>query len=104
MNTNSIWYLFYKMREGLSRNKINNDLRSGVFVFEKAYISRPDNYIKGTPETSVRQQNVAVGIEPREVAEGLNGDDRAGGGFFFGYSLLNEDFQRFPGATAEGSK
>lgn len=62
----------------MSRNKINNDLRSGGFAFEKTYISRPDNHIKGIPETSVRQQNVAVGIEPREVAEGLNGDDRAG--------------------------
>ena len=66
------------MREGLSRNKINNDLRSGVFAFEKTYISRPDNYTKGTPERSVRQQNVTVRMESKKVAEGLNGDDRAG--------------------------
>ena len=55
-------------------------------------------------ETAIGQEDVAVRIESEEVAERLHSDDRAGDGFFFGHSLLDEDFQRFPGAAAEGGE
>jgi len=43
-------------------------------------------------EAPVRHNNVAVRIEPEEVAEGLDGDDRTGKWFLFRYGLLDEDF------------
>jgi len=52
-------------------------------------------------KTSVRQKDVAVRIEPEEVAEGLDGDDRAGDGLLFRNSLLHKNFQGFPCAAAE---
>ena len=62
---------------------------------------------RGHPEhafavkTAVRDQDVAVGIEAEEVAEGLDGDDGAGNRIPFWYGLLQEDLQRVPGASAQ---
>jgi len=55
-------------------------------------------------ETSVRQKDVAVGIESEKVAEGLHGNHRAGDGLLFRYSLLHKNFQGFPCAAAEGGE
>jgi len=55
-------------------------------------------------DTSVRHEDVAVGIEAEKVTERLHGDDRAGEAFLFRHGLLHEDFQRVPGAAAEACK
>ena len=55
-------------------------------------------------KAAVRQKDVAVGIESEKVAEGLDGDDRAGDGLFFRHGLLHKHFQGFPGRAAEGGK
>jgi len=57
-----------------------------------------------TIKTAVGHQDVAVGIESEEVAEGLNSDDGAGDGIIFGNRLLHEDLQGFPGAATEIGK
>jgi len=57
-----------------------------------------------TIKTAIRDENVAVGIESKEVAEGLHGNDRSGVRFFFRHGLLHENFQRFPCAAAETGK
>ena len=62
---------------------------------------------RGHPEhafavkASVRDQDMAVGIEAEKVAEGLNGDDGAGDRIHFGNDLLHEDLQGFPGTTTQ---
>jgi hypothetical protein len=55
-------------------------------------------------ETTVRHENVGVGIVSQEIAEGLHGDDGAGDGIIFGDRLLEKDLQGFPGATAQIGK
>jgi len=57
-----------------------------------------------TIETAVRHEDVAVGIESEEIAEGLHGDDGAGDGIPFGNDLLHEDLYGFPCAAAEIGK
>ena len=47
---------------------------------------------------------MAVGIDPEEVAKSLHGNHRAGDRRLFRHGLLHKDFQRFPGAAAEGGK
>jgi hypothetical protein len=54
-----------------------------------------------TVETSIRDQNVTVGIEAEKVAECLDGDDAAGDRIPFGDDLLHEDPQGFPGAATQ---
>jgi len=58
-------------------------------------------------KTSVRQDNVAVGIKSQIITKGLDGDDRARQRRIFRHpdrSGLHENFQRFPGATAQTGK
>jgi hypothetical protein len=55
-------------------------------------------------KTAIGQEAVAVGIESEEVAEGLDGNDRAGDWFLFRYGLLDKNLQGFPGAAAETGK
>ena len=55
-------------------------------------------------KAAVGYENMAVGVESKEVAEGLDGDDRAGDGFIFGNHMLHENLQRIPGAAAETGK
>ncbi len=52
-------------------------------------------------EASVRYQNMAMGIEPQEIAKGLDGDDRAGDGIPLWDRRLKKDLQGFPGAAAQ---
>jgi hypothetical protein len=47
---------------------------------------------------------VAVRIESKEIAEGLNSDDCAGDGIIFRNRILDKTLQRLPGATAKGGK
>ena len=47
-------------------------------------------------KTSVRQEDVAVGIEAEKVAKSLHGNHRAGDGFLFRRHLLHKNFQGFP--------
>ncbi|MFH1147229.1 MAG: hypothetical protein V1736_05930 [Pseudomonadota bacterium] len=51
-------------------------------------------------ETSVRHEDVAVGIESQEVAKRLDSDDRAWDGFLLRDRLLEKDLQGFPGTAA----
>ena len=44
-------------------------------------------------ETAVGDEDVAVGIETQEIAEGLDGDDGARNGIVLWDGLLEEDFQ-----------
>ena len=55
-------------------------------------------------ETAIRYENVTVGIESEEVAEGLDSNDCAGQGFLFRYGLLDKDLQGIPRAAAETGK
>ena len=55
-------------------------------------------------EAAVRHEDVGVGIESEEIAEGLQGDDGAGDGVVLRDRLLEKDLQRFPGAAAEIGK
>ena len=55
-------------------------------------------------KAAVGYENVAVGIEAKEIAEGLNGDDRSGDGFLSRHGLLHKNFQRFPCTAAETGK
>lgn len=63
--------------------------------------------VRGHPEhafavkASVHDQNMAVGVKPEKVAEGLNGDDDTGDRILFGNDLLHEDLQGFPGTTTQ---
>lgn len=45
-------------------------------------------------KTAIGHQDVGVRIDSEEVAEGLNGDDRAGDVIFFAGYLLKEDLQQ----------
>ena len=45
-----------------------------------------------------------VGIEPKEIAKGLDGDDRAGDGISLRHRLLKKKLQGFPGAAAQVGK
>jgi len=47
-------------------------------------------------ETAVRHQDVAVGIETEEVAEGLDSDDGAGNGIVLVNRILEKNLQGFP--------
>jgi hypothetical protein len=44
---------------------------------------------------------MAVGVEAKEIAKGLDGDNRAGHGIFFRDDLLKENLQGFPDAKAQ---
>jgi hypothetical protein len=52
-------------------------------------------------EAAVRDQDVAMRVEAKKIAEGLYGDDCAGNGLLLGSDPLKEVFQRFPGAAAQ---
>lgn len=52
-------------------------------------------------ETFVRHEDVAVGIEPQEITEGLDSDDGTGNGITFRDRLLQKGLQGFPGAAAQ---
>jgi len=52
-------------------------------------------------ETSIGDEDVAVGIEAEEIAESLDGDHRAGDGFLLGHRFLKKYLQGFPGAPAQ---
>ena len=58
----------------------------------------------GSVKTAIGQEDVAVGIESERVAEGLDGNHRAGNRFLFRYGLLDKNLQGIPGATAETGK
>jgi hypothetical protein len=45
-------------------------------------------------------EDVAVGIESKEVAEGLHGNNGAGGGGIYRYRLLKKKLQEFPDAAS----
>jgi hypothetical protein len=47
---------------------------------------------------------MAVGIEPQEIAKGLDGDDGAGDGIPLRDRRLKKDLQGFPGAAAQVGK
>jgi hypothetical protein len=51
------------------------------------------NVPHSTVETSVRHQDMAIGIEPEKVTKGLDGDDRAGDWVPFRYRLLQIFFR-----------
>ena len=55
-------------------------------------------------KAAVGDENVAVWISPYKVAKCLYGNDRAGDGIPFRYSLLKKDFQGFPCAAAQLGK
>jgi len=55
-------------------------------------------------EASIGDENVAVGIESQEIAEGLDGDDGAGDGIFLRNRFLDKYLQGFPGTLAQISK
>ena len=55
-------------------------------------------------ETAVRQKDMAVWIESEKIAEGLNGDHRAGDGNVFMNRILEKDLQGFPGRAAQIGK
>ncbi len=52
-------------------------------------------------KTTIRDQNMTMGVEAQEVAEGLDGDDGAGERIIFRDDILYEDLQRLPGAAAQ---
>lgn len=52
-------------------------------------------------EAAIRQQNVGVGIEAKEVSESLDGDDGAGKGIILWDGFPEKDLEGFPGAPAE---
>ena len=52
-------------------------------------------------ETAVGDEDVTVGIESEEIAEGLDGDDGAGDGIPLRDCLLDKNLQGFPGAPTE---
>jgi hypothetical protein len=47
---------------------------------------------------------MAMGIEPQEIAKGLDGDDRAGDGIPLWNRLPKKELQGFPGAAAQIGK
>jgi hypothetical protein len=51
--------------------------------------------------TTIRYQNMTMGVEAKEVAEGLDGDDGAGERIIFRNDILYEDLQRLPGEAAQ---
>ena len=51
--------------------------------------------------TTIRDQNMTMGVEAKEVAEGLDGDDGAEERIIFRNNILYEDLQRLPGAAAQ---
>ena len=55
-------------------------------------------------EASVHHQDMAVGIEPEEVAKGLDGDDGAGDGILLRQRLPKKELQGFPGAATQVGK
>ncbi len=55
-------------------------------------------------KTAVGHQDVGVGIESEEIAEGLDSDDGAGDGIVFMNRILEKNLQGFPGATAQIGK
>jgi len=55
-------------------------------------------------KASIGDENVAVGIESEEIAEGLDGDDGAGDGILLRNRLLDKYLQGFPGTPAQISK
>ena len=55
-------------------------------------------------KTSVRHQDMAAGIEPKEIAKGLDGDDGTGDGIPLRHRLPRKELQRIPGAAAQIGK
>ena len=55
-------------------------------------------------EASVRYQNMAVGVEAKEIARGLDGDDGTGDGIPLRHRLPKKELQRIPGAAAQIGK
>jgi len=78
-------------------------LENGLQLFEFQRWRDPEHPLDAV-KTSICQKDVAVRIEPEEVAKGLHSDDSAGDRFLFRHGLLHKDFQRFPGAAAETRK
>ena len=65
---------------------------------------RSDPKHAASVKASVRNQDMAVGIEPEEIAKGLDGDDGAGDGVLFRHRLPKKELQGFPGATTQIGK
>ena len=55
-------------------------------------------------KTSIRDQDVAMGIEAEKVTEGLDGDDGAGHGIPLPHRLPKKELQGFPGAAVQIGK
>jgi len=55
-------------------------------------------------KTAIGQEDVAVRIESKKVAEGLDGNDSTGDGFLFGNRMLHKNLHGFPRAAAETGK
>ena len=71
-------------------------------LFQVQRRSDPDHALP--VEASVRHQDMAVGIEPEEVAKGLDDDGGAGDGIPLRYRLLKKELQGFSGAAAQIGK
>ena len=74
----------------------------GLQLFQVQGRSDPEHALP--VEAPVRYQDMEVGIEPQEIAEGLDGDDRAGDGILLWYRLPKKDLQGFPGAATQIGK
>ena len=66
--------------------------------------ARSDSEHTPPVKTSVRHQDMAVGIEPKEIAKGLDGDDGTGDGVPLRHRLPKKELQRIPGAAAQIGK
>ena len=55
-------------------------------------------------EAAIRDEDVAMRIESKKIAEGLYGDDGSGDRIILWNRFLEKDLQGFPGATAEVGK
>ena len=89
-----------KMRKGLGRHIRKDDAAKhfcrGRKIYRRGYAEHAF-----AVEAAVRDENMAVRVEAENIAEGLDGDDRAWNGILFVSDPLKKVFQRFPGAAAQ---
>ncbi len=88
----------------LFRSILNNLCRKIASSFFSSRGGATREHALVAVETAVRNQDVAVGIETEEVAEGLDSDDSAGNGIAFVNRILQKNLQGFPGTATEIGK
>jgi hypothetical protein len=67
-------------------------------------ITTSTNGLCATAKTTIRNKDVAMGIESEEIAESLTGDDGAEDRIVLRNHFLEKYFQGFPDAAAEIGK